>query len=407
MDLAQEFRNLIPSWVAQYESLANPRIVTAVLCAAVMFLWQLRSFFAERKSSGPLTLEAPGFPAIEALQNFDWKTTEPLKCRPFKPKYHLTMALESLEPSELILMDKTYKDRIALRTSLLQKHHDTVVAVRDDRPRIRAAVDELYTFIMGTYLPGRYPTMFTFHQTVFESGKAAMLENKVTGEIWPAQLSAGAPTIRALETLAKVVDEEFLILLPQEGHPQGREKDPLGETATSTPQYILEAYETCFPSGFDTRQKLGLRLADIHGPVPHYGEKIERSMDRFFANLEVGKYVKRVNWSITTDAELFAAFGGVHSQEGETMKPLTVRELDLENTRLRCERQTLHRLPKSKAIVFAFHTYLYTLQEVKAEGLGNELAQAIDGLKEGSSPRIHHYKRGPVWGEAVKAFLTS
>jgi hypothetical protein len=30
---------------------------------------------------------------IEALQNFDWKTTEPIKIRPFKPKYHLTMGM--------------------------------------------------------------------------------------------------------------------------------------------------------------------------------------------------------------------------------------------------------------------------------------------------------------------------
>jgi len=57
--------------------------------------------------------------------------------------------------------------------------------------------------------------------------------------------------------------------------------------------------------------------------------------------------------------------------------------------------------------VFAFHTYTYPIKEIKEEGLGEELAQAIDGLKEGSVPQIHFYKRGPVWGEAVKAFLRS
>ena len=36
-------------------------------------------------------LDAPGFPPIEELENFDWKEIEPLKLRPFKPKYHLTM----------------------------------------------------------------------------------------------------------------------------------------------------------------------------------------------------------------------------------------------------------------------------------------------------------------------------
>lgn len=72
---------------------------------------------------------------------------------------------------------------------------------------------------------------------------------------------------------------------------------------------------------------------------------------------------------------------------------------------LRCERQTLHRLPTSKALIFGIHTYTYPIQEVKDEGSGEVLAEAIDGLKEGSAPSIHFYKRGPVWGEAMKAFL--
>lgn len=36
-------------------------------------------------------LRAPEFPPIEEQSAFDWKTTEPLQLRPFKPKYHLTM----------------------------------------------------------------------------------------------------------------------------------------------------------------------------------------------------------------------------------------------------------------------------------------------------------------------------
>jgi len=118
--------------------------------------------------------------------------------------------------------------------------------------------------------------------------------------------------------------------------------------------------------------------------------------------------VKRVNWGITTDAELFSAFGNkVHSSEGEVLEVIEPEDLNIDKTFLRCERQTIHRLPSSQALVFAFHTYLYPLQDIKDEGLGETLAQAIDGLKEGSTPEIHLYKRGPVWEKAVKAFLTS
>lgn len=57
--------------------------------------------------------------------------------------------------------------------------------------------------------------------------------------------------------------------------------------------------------------------------------------------------------------------------------------------------------------MFAFHTYTYPIQQIKDEGLGEGLATAIDGLKEGNVPEMHFYKRGSVWGEVVKAFLRS
>lgn len=75
-------------------------------------------------------------------------------------------------------------------------------------------------------------------------------------------------------------------------------------------------------------------------------------------------------------------------------------------THLRTELQTVHRLPQTRAILFAFHTYLYPLSAVKEEGLGDDLAQAVKGLREGSVPRMWWYKRAVVWGEVVRGFLT-
>ena len=228
-------------------------------------------------------------------------------------------------------MDKTYQSRLELRTSLLKSHPDVVVGVHDpDDPRIRAAVSELYAFVLGTYLPARYPDMFKLHATtLLNEEKATMLENRVTGEVWPVQLSERREVRRGLEILGKVVDEEFLILIPEsvsgEDSGSGKKKEEEEE------KYVLKAYVVCFPSGFNTKEKLGLRLADIHIPVPGYAEKLEKSMDRFFSKLEVGKFVKRVNWTVTTDSELFAAFGGVHGDDSEAMKQLKVDDLDLDS----------------------------------------------------------------------------
>ena len=83
------------------------------------------------------------------------------------------------------------------------------------------------------------------------------------------------------------------------------------------------------------------------------------------------------------------------------------RDVVIENCRLRSERQTLHRLPKTGALVFGFKTYLSTLEEVKNDGDGLALADAIEGFKKGSVPEMEFYKRGVVWGDKVKEYLRS
>jgi hypothetical protein len=80
-------------------------------------------------------------------------------------------------------------------------------------------------------------------------------------------------------------------------------------------------------------------------------------MDRFFASLPSGKIVKRANWSISTTGDLFCLAGN-HMAVPTTSLSIDVEEerehIDLRKTVLRCERQTLHRLPQTGALVFAF-----------------------------------------------------
>ncbi|CAI7669798.1 unnamed protein product [Penicillium viridicatum] len=379
-----------------------PIISRNLLCVLIVgfcaVMWRVRQY---RKANAygktkPTCSDNKTSPIIP-LEGFNWEETEQLQFRPFKgkDKYNLTMALENLDPSELLPMDKTYKDRLALRKSVLEQHHDVVVAINNDQTpeedhRIRPAISELYNFVLGTYLPTRYPSMFKLN------AESSIFQNLVTGTTWPTTLSPTMPAIQALEILSQTVDDDFLILLPE-----------LSPDTEEQPKYVLQAYAACFPSGFNTRKKLGLRLVDIHVPVPRYREKIERSMDRFFGRLQVGKFVKRINWSITIETGLFAAFSGTHAVAGKKEEAIEPGELNVDQTVLRCERQTLHRLPMSKALVFTIHTYAYPVRQIKDEGCGEDLANAIDGLKRGNVPEMHAYKKGDVWGEALKDFLRS
>jgi hypothetical protein len=56
-------------------------------------------------------------------------------------------------------------------------------------------------------------------------------------------------------------------------------------------------------------------------------------------------------------------------------------------------------------VVFAFKTYQYPMREVRDEGSGEALCEAIDGMATGSVPGMTVYKKQVVWGEKVKAFL--
>ncbi|RFU26175.1 hypothetical protein B7463_g10172, partial [Scytalidium lignicola] len=279
--------------------------------------------------------------------------------------------------SDLIVMDKNYLDRLQLRKQIIRDHYPIAIACL---PPAKPAVDEFYTYLLGTHLPTRFPRMFKI--SMDEKHPSHVL-NVVTNEYLPLEPPLNPE--KALQIIGENLDEDILFLLPSE--------DGDG--------YVLNGYITCFPSGFNTREKLGLKLRNIHTPVPGYKEKLEKSMDRFFDRIEVGKIVLRSNWAITTHDRLFAA-SGTHLYEGEDA---VEEEVDIDNTHLRSERQLLHRLPETKALLFNFKTYLYPLKDIKDEGLSEELAQAIDGLKEGSVPGMHFYKRGVVWGEAVKAYL--
>lgn len=56
-------------------------------------------------AANPPTILGP----VDPLVGFDWKTTEPLKHRPFKPKYHLTMGKQPARHKHRTVTDRAMK----------------------------------------------------------------------------------------------------------------------------------------------------------------------------------------------------------------------------------------------------------------------------------------------------------
>jgi hypothetical protein len=173
-------------------------------------------------------------------------------------------------------MDNNYLERVTARRRIMTEHTSAVCGTV---PSGDAPVKELYSYLLGTYLPARYPTMFNLTQpeTTTHGSSQTLFRNKVTGQAYPLS-PPPAHSTEMLKILGETVEDDLFLLL--------QDKD--------SGEHRAVAFVCCHPAGFDPSDKLGKKLAEIHGPVPAY-EKIGASMERYFARLEVGRSVKRTN----------------------------------------------------------------------------------------------------------------
>ena len=304
------------------------------------------------------------------------------------------MALEKASLNDLISIDNNREDRIRERKRLHgilgRKAMDILHYDHPCYSAAEKATTEFYELITS-YLPVRYPSIYTKVRSFFWN--AEYLHTSLTcsaslfNDMSPRHAENDIPTKcpedvrKGLLNISSTLDEDFLILVPAE--------DDIG--------YILGAYITCFPQGFETSTILGKRVRDIHGPVPKYKERLQSSMERFFDRIEVGKFVRRTNWSCATTDKLYTGDIQTHFHAGDNSEKSEEEMEDIrpEQCLQRTEAQILFRLPKTRALVFVIKTYTYPLEDVKAEGLGPDLADAIEGLEKGNVKEIFEYKRGP------------
>jgi hypothetical protein len=108
---------------------------------------------------------------------------------------------------------------------------------------------------------------------------------------------------------------------------------------------------------------IGMNFMEWHGPVPlaHQIGVFERAL-KFLLNLQQGKPVRRLNWTMTinprldTSPENYPKWG----PDRTTVTPKNVGN----KVHLRCELQSLWRLPRSNAILFVIRCYLIKMEEV-------------------------------------------
>jgi dimethylamine monooxygenase subunit A len=240
--------------------------------------------------------------------------------------FALRMGLQPLPAEQWIEIADDFSAQLAEKRKLLATRHDDVVQTL---PQAQPASEEALKLLLE-HLRRYYPGRFAF----------GTLRNIGIGEKWDfAQLS-----LHPLEHATRLVQEDFCIL---------QADDESGDT------YRLTAGAVCFPSNWRLADKIGCALADVHGPVPGYAEKLANPVDRFFKNLQAGSIMWRANWLIHATPELF--------QSGHKLDAAIAAAITPENAGeklwLRVERQTLRRLPQSGAMLFTIRTHVTRLSD--------------------------------------------
>ena len=156
-----------------------------------------------------------------------------------------------------------------------------------------------------------------------------------------AELAALLGADGGLEDAARHAHEDICLLLPD------------GPDAP----YRLIGAAVAWPTDWHPADKLGLPLTALHAPIQGYAQQLATGVDHFMAKLQPGRIFGRCNWFVApTPAKRWIdtapaqqAFAHVTpANAGETLF-------------VRCERQTLRRLPKTGAIVFTIGVYVSPL----------------------------------------------
>jgi hypothetical protein len=268
---------------------------------------------------------------------------------PFRPgPFRQALGLRQVTDAEWIQIDRHYAGELAQKRAVLKSSRPQVFACAD---HAKDAAHELHDLLID-HLPAAFPAWFT------RSG--SKLCDAITGLAHSVSDAGTHP----LEAASLLVQEDWCLMMPRDG------------------AYKLDGACVCFPSRWSLPEMVGRSLLDIHAGVPRYADDAGAGADRFFERLEPGRLVERANWSLHDGDDL-------HRPTSPPMWPDAAPTADDAGDRvfLRVERQTLRRLPRTRAIAFSIRTYVRRLADVPDHAVPNLL-----GAVQNWPPEVVRYK---------------
>ena len=231
------------------------------------------------------------------------------------------MGLAPLDIKDWIEPDDDLNCRLAEKYRLLENQYNDVFRELPESLRGQREVLDL----LVDYLTTRYPNIYQFSSNqihIIVNGCSFDLNNN---------------NMPALDLAGRLVEEDLCLMSPTPGG------------------YVLTAASVCSPTIWKLSDKIGKTLTAIHEPIDGLEAKIGHRMRHFFDHLTPEKSYWRNNWFIVDNTDLFRPYDEINWDNA--FDGLTADNAG-EKLFIRCERQTLRRLPVSQDVLFTIKVYI-------------------------------------------------
>lgn len=194
-----------------------------------------------------------------------------------------------------------------------------------------------------------------------------------------AELAAMLCIDGGLEQIARAHWEDFCLLT----------QDAPGE------RFRLTGAAVGFPTDWHLAEKMGRPMMEVHEPIDGYAEQLAAGVDRFLEGLRAPHIFGRTNAFVLPADDLRY----MPAQAAEARFAHVTTDNAGDTLFVRCERETLRRLPRSQAIVFTIGIHVTPLGSLSDAAVAR-IAQSVDGFGAGEGNR----RAAPHYAKALAAY---
>jgi len=232
---------------------------------------------------------------------------------PFAPWLHgparRLPGIQPLDMRDWLVRDEAFAAQMALRDRLLATRRDDVFRAA---PQALPAARELLLLVLSRL------------GSDYSVGADAVTR--------PDGLRVALDADHPLITAARLVQEDLCLLQQPDG----------------AAEHLMTASVLCFPASWTLAEKIDRPLTAIHAPVADYSESLAARVQRLFDALHPDRPLWRANALLYHDPALY------QPRRENDARPAPKGRAEY----LRSERQSLLRLPESRAVVFSIHTWV-------------------------------------------------